>query len=38
VQLLGGELTIEVGDDGFVTMHGPARRIERLLIPASYLV
>ncbi|MCX6391626.1 MAG: diaminopimelate epimerase [Actinobacteria bacterium] len=38
VQLPGGELMIEVGDDGFVAMHGPARRIERLLIPASYLV
>ena len=38
VQLPGGELMIEVDDDGFVTMHGPARRLERLLIPASYLV
>ena len=38
VQLPGGELLIEVGDDGFVTMHGPARRIERLTIPPSYLV
>ena len=38
VQLPGGELLIEVDDDGFVTMHGPARRVERLLIPASYLV
>ena len=38
VQLPGGELMIEVDDDGFVTMHGPAHRLERLLIPASYLV
>jgi diaminopimelate epimerase len=38
VQLPGGELMIEVDDDGVVTMHGPARRLERLLIPASYLV
>lgn len=38
VQLPGGDLTIDVEDDGFVTMHGPARRIERLFIPASYLV
>ena len=38
VQLPGGELMIEVDDDGFVTMHGPARRLERLVIPASYLV
>ena len=29
---------IDVGDDGYVTMHGPARRIESLLIPASYLI
>lgn len=38
VQLPGGELMIEVDDDGVVTMHGPARRLEHLLIPASYLV
>ena len=38
VQLPGGELLIEVDDDGYVTMHGPARRIERLVIPASYLI
>jgi diaminopimelate epimerase len=38
VELPGGELMIEVDGDGFVTMHGPARRIEQLVIPASYLV
>ena len=38
VQLPGGELVIEVDDEGFVTMHGPARRLERLTIPNSYLV
>lgn len=38
VQLPGGELMIEVDDDGFVTMHGPARRLEHLTIPGSYLV
>jgi diaminopimelate epimerase len=37
VELPGGKLVIEVGDDGFVTMHGPARRIERLTIPADCL-
>ncbi|MGI9186036.1 MAG: diaminopimelate epimerase [Gaiellales bacterium] len=38
VQLPGGELMIDVDDDGFVTMHGPARRVERLIIPGSYLI
>lgn len=38
VELPGGELLIEVGEDGSVLLHGPARRIESLIIPSSYLV
>ena len=33
VELPGGELVIEVGEAGEVTMHGPAQRVERLGIP-----
>ena len=38
VELPGGELLIDVGENGDVVMHGPARRLERLIIPASHLV
>ena len=41
VMLPGGELVIEVGEDGSVTMHGPAERIESFELPptiASVLV
>ncbi|MGI9117442.1 MAG: diaminopimelate epimerase [Gaiellales bacterium] len=37
VELPGGELTIDVGDDGAVTMHGPARRVEQVRIPVALL-
>ena len=33
VELPGGELVIEVGEDGAVTMHGPANRVEHVAIP-----
>ena len=33
VELPGGELVIEVGEDGAVTMHGPAARVEHVEIP-----
>ncbi len=37
VELPGGELVIEVGEAGAVTMHGPAQRLEVLAIPAELL-
>ena len=35
VMLPGGELVIEVGEDGSVTMHGPAERIECFALPPT---
>ena len=35
VLLPGGELVIDVGDEGAVTMHGPAERIERFELPPA---
>ena len=37
VELPGGELVIEVGEAGAVTMHGPATRVERIEIPTELL-
>ena len=35
VMLPGGELVIDVGEDGSVTMHGPAERIESFELPPT---
>lgn len=37
VELPGGILEIEVGEDGAVVMHGPARRLEEVAIPEELI-